>query len=280
MYMQEGKEGYGSIEENIPVFSNRDISDLYNLETDDVKRNILLSINDEMNNLYKEIDDKSNEITDVSQERDQALREKDEAKRDLKEEIANNFTDSLTGCYNENFFKKKYRNKNAESFDPHRDRNKIALVYMDLDGVKSVNDTLGHKEGDKFIKMSASFFVSMFRRKDIIVRLHGDEFIAICRDDKGIDIAALEKRVNEIMKKALENDPPFSCSAGIAVCDDKVHRYIKNDVLVERMDLNLADTEIRADLKMYEIKMAKKNELMTRRKKIANKIISIVLGKK
>jgi diguanylate cyclase (GGDEF)-like protein len=162
--------------------------------------------------------------------------------------------DPLTGCFNQNYFEKKFK---IDNFNPNSDRNKIALVYVDLNDLKSINDTPenlggGHKVGDEYIKRTAELLESNFREDDIIIRLHGDEFLVICRDRKdGINDGELRARVDSIRKLAIDQSPSLSFATGVAVFDDVVRE--------DGLDLGLCDTEIRAEQDMYRCKEAMKS---------------------
>ena len=134
---------------------------------------------------------------------DKVYKEIADAKEKAKEALENSLVDPLTGCFNQNYFEKKFK---IENFNPLYDRNKIALVYIDLNGLKEINDTPedkggGHKVGDQQIKKTAKLLRSRFRGEDIVIRLHGDEFVVICRDRKD--------GINEEKLKISLNSPKF-----------------------------------------------------------------------
>lgn len=68
-----------------------------------------------------------------------------------------------------------------------------ALVYIDLDGFKAVNDTHGHRAGDAVLKAVARTLMSHVRASDVVARLGGDEF-AVVLWNAGIDVAAAKAR--------------------------------------------------------------------------------------
>jgi len=165
----------------------------------------------------------------------------------LKEKIdqieRESFIDSLAGCYNCNYFEKFKR----EHFDPNRDNNRIGLVFVDINNLKTINDTQGHQAGDNLIKNTANFLKSNFRKDDVVIRLGGDEFIVICRnqDNKPNFENILLTKINE----GLINHPNENLAFGVAV-------YNKN-----QDSSNLDQTKDRADIYMYqkkrEMKIAK-----------------------
>jgi diguanylate cyclase (GGDEF)-like protein len=104
-----------------------------------------------------------------------------------------------------------------------REKKGIALLLLDLDGFKKVNDTLGHLVGDKLIKAVAERIMGIMRRTDTLARLGGDEFavvMAVTGDDpkKGIESAA--KKVLASMQRPFlidSNDLYISASVGAAI---------------------------------------------------------------
>lgn len=92
------------------------------------------------------------------------------------------YHDALTGLPNRMFF----MNHLATSLDATRkDGKPLAVVFMDIDNFKNVNDTLGHGIGDKLLKEIAARLMQHIRPGDILVRLGGDEFALLIRDFTG-----------------------------------------------------------------------------------------------
>ena len=85
-------------------------------------------------------------------------------------------TDRLTGLYNRLHFEKSMKEKIA---DAKRSHYHFALLYLDLDKFKAVNDTLGHHVGDLLLQTVAERLQNLHRINDIIARLGGDEFAVI-----------------------------------------------------------------------------------------------------
>ena len=97
-----------------------------------------------------------------------------------------------------------------------------ALVFIDLDGFKKVNDTLGHKAGDELLRMTGARMASCLRREDTVGRFGGDEFVLVL-NEVGDDPAVLgplfdkiRTRVNEVI--LLEGQlAHVGCSMGVAM---------------------------------------------------------------
>lgn len=149
-------------------------------------------------------------------------------------------TDELTGLYNRRGF-----HEAAEmALD---DRVAILLAFVDVDGLKKVNDTMGHAAGDELLLDVAHVLRSCVRHDDIVARLGGDEFCVLMRnpvvDSEGLR-AAFHGRLAEL-NRTLARKYPISASIGILkVIGDKSAELV--DLLAE------------ADRLMYEEKRARK----------------------
>ena len=103
--------------------------------------------------------------------------------------------DVLTGLPNRALLKDQLRTALARA---ERDESGLALMFVDLDNFKSINDSLGHPVGDKLLKAIADRFLSALRQGDTISRIGGDEFIVLLPE-----IADLKDAI-EVAKKLLE----------------------------------------------------------------------------
>ncbi|MDX1631370.1 MAG: EAL domain-containing protein [Thermoanaerobaculia bacterium] len=88
------------------------------------------------------------------------------------------FHDSLTGLPNRAFFRERLEESIEES-DPLPEGPTMALLYIDLDQFKLINDSLGHSMGDRLLQEVASRIRSTLRQEDLICRIAGDEFVAL-----------------------------------------------------------------------------------------------------
>ncbi len=77
-----------------------------------------------------------------------------------------------------------------------RSRKPIALFFVDLDGMKQINDELGHQEGDQALIDAASVLRATFRDSDVIARLGGDEFAVLAHDCSEPGCAAVRERLD------------------------------------------------------------------------------------
>lgn len=113
----------------------------------------------------------------------------------------------------------------------------LAILFIDMDGMKWINDTYGHKEGDRALADTATILRETFRDADIIARIGGDEFVVVVTDADGVADEELLQRLH--YTAALHNDAnpkPYqiSLSAGIVRYDPLNHEAI--ETLIDRAD--------------------------------------------
>jgi diguanylate cyclase (GGDEF)-like protein/PAS domain S-box-containing protein len=154
--------------------------------------------------------------------------------------------DNLTGLYNRRAFTQKINTliEGNEIF-----ANKFALLFMDIDGFKQINDTHGHLYGDALLQQISSRLKRISRASDIICRLGGDEFIIVLNNvnDKETITMVVEKIIDFIRKPYyIDNiNINITTSIGIAVFPDD------SDTLESLLKL--------ADTAMYKAKQNGKN---------------------
>ena len=121
--------------------------------------------------------------------------------------------DSLTGLYNRNYFEEEIHRLESGRFQP------IGLLVCDVDGLKLVNDTLGHDAGDNLLISVARVLQSCFRGDDVVARVGGDEFaILMPRSEEMVtEIACMRIREAVNMYNMQSPDIPLSLSLGFAV---------------------------------------------------------------
>lgn len=101
-------------------------------------------------------------------------------------------TDELTGLCNRRGFTTLVESQLRAAV---RQRKRALLLFADMDGLKRVNDELGHEAGDEALRAIAAVLKSTFRDSDIVARLGGDEFVAFLLDTD--DLATAERRLQE-----------------------------------------------------------------------------------
>ncbi len=124
--------------------------------------------------------------------------------------------DSLTGLYNRRGF---FTHAEHQMKIVSRTKNRLTLVFADVDDLKSINDTRGHGEGDKVLVETATFLKTVFRESDIIARVGGDEFVVLVLENSGTDAASGLVRLSanlDAYNASLNNGAPLSISIGAA----------------------------------------------------------------
>ncbi len=98
-----------------------------------------------------------------------------------------------------------------------------AVLFIDLDNFKTINDTFGHMEGDAVLKRLASCFTHLFRQDDIIARFGGDEFIVYMHNAQSVE--ALLKKADAVTDKVrtirMKNGEEVHCSVGLTIARPK-----------------------------------------------------------
>jgi diguanylate cyclase (GGDEF)-like protein len=128
----------------------------------------------------------------------------------------------------------------------------MQLYFADLDGLKWINDTLGHEEGDKALIEAATVFKETFRASDIIARLGGDEYAVLAVDITEANSEIFTARLQSLIDTQNHQEDRryrLSISVGCAYYDPENPRSI--DELVAS-----------ADKLMYEQKQNKKGLLL------------------
>ncbi len=138
--------------------------------------------------------------------------ENEEREKLMKHQVEH---DPLTGALNRRAFEQI-----LELFE--KDERSFALILVDVDTFKSVNDTYGHAVGDSILKRVADLLTAEFRTVDHVCRIGGDEFAVVMMDvtsDLGYTIEDKIGEINRQLSIAEENIPVVSLSVGAAFTD-------------------------------------------------------------
>jgi diguanylate cyclase (GGDEF)-like protein len=166
----------------------------------------------------------------------------------LMEELhASTLVDDLTGLSNRRGF---FVLAEQQLKFVRRMQNKLIVMYADLDGLKQINDTFGHQEGDRALVQLSQIFRRSFRDSDILARIGGDEFALFAADSACEDIQVLPSRLQKNLEEYnSSNRVPYKLSISIGtVCLD----FVNHSSLDELLN--------RADHAMYENKQGKRHE--------------------
>jgi diguanylate cyclase (GGDEF)-like protein/PAS domain S-box-containing protein len=126
--------------------------------------------------------------------------------------------DSLTGLPNRNLFMDRLQQALSHT---DREKQQVALIYLDMDGFKQVNDTYGHATGDEWLQAVALLLKGCIRQVDTVARLCGDEFAMILVNANGIESVqrVLNKIIDSFNQSTLFGDLYMkgSCSIGVSI---------------------------------------------------------------
>lgn len=172
------------------------------------------------------VSDQRQEMTDTSVAHAAELKQRDAAATTMR---MLSLTDVLTGLYNRRgfFLQAEHSYKLAR-----RQRAPSAVIFADIDGLKGVNDRLGHDAGDRLIQDAALVFRQSFRNADVVARLGGDEFVAFTLDDEQPD-AILARLQANLQAFNLMQERPYTVaiSAGVVRCDASSKQTLSQYVL-------------------------------------------------
>ncbi len=136
--------------------------------------------------------------------------------------------DPLTGLPNRTHF-----NQTLDTVFLNRGDSRFALLFIDLDGFKLINDAMGHDAGDTALKAAASRLRHSLAADDFIARLGGDEFVAIIRNVADADVVLIiANRILESVSQPMELlGKPASMGASIGVAMVPQHGTVASEVL-------------------------------------------------
>jgi len=123
--------------------------------------------------------------------------------------------DSLTGLYNRNFFEEEMKRYSDWRSSP------VGILVCDVDGLKFINDTLGHQSGDQILICTADILRQIFRSSDIVARIGGDEFAVLLLETNSEIVEKILQRLRQAVQDYNSRYPelPLSLSLGHAVSD-------------------------------------------------------------
>jgi diguanylate cyclase (GGDEF)-like protein/PAS domain S-box-containing protein len=159
-------------------------------------------------------------------------------KRAEEEQRVLSITDSLTGLLN----RRGFYNLSPQQFRmADREKRGMLLLFADIDNLKRINDTLGHREGDNAIIESATQLKNTFRGSDIIARLDGDEFAVLMieralTDGEDEIISRLKENLRTIN---LQENRRYELSLSIGMARYDYRHPCSLDELLARADLDM-----------------------------------------
>lgn len=144
-----------------------------------------------------------------------AVRERQEREREALRTVA--LSDPLTGIANRRLLQSR---ADYEIARHTRARQKFALVMLDLDGFKLLNDRFGHAAGDELLCDVAAGLAQAMRAQDTVARIGGDEFCVLAPETDHPHTLPLARRIAETVAEASAGIEMLRASVGIAVFPD------------------------------------------------------------
>ena len=157
-------------------------------------------------------------------------------------------TDPLTGAPNRRYFMDRME---SECVRARRHRRPLAVLMLDLDFFKIINDSFGHAYGDKVLRHTVETCLSLLRQNDVVGRIGGEEFALLLPEtgeEGALEVAErLRARISEIRIPIHEQDqlsaaPAFSCSIGVALYS---HNDSSHEAFLSRADAALYQAKAR-----------------------------------
>jgi diguanylate cyclase (GGDEF)-like protein/PAS domain S-box-containing protein len=162
------------------------------------------------------------QVTDISEHKSNADALEREARYDV-----------LTGLATRKLFLEALE---RELLAARRRTTTLAVLFIDLDHFKHVNDTLGHSAGDELLTAAAKRLKSVLRASDLACRFGGDEFVVLCPDlADPADVASVAERVRAVLEQPFrirDTDLFLGASIGIAIADESS----ASDLLLSQAD--------------------------------------------
>jgi diguanylate cyclase (GGDEF)-like protein len=150
--------------------------------------------------------------------------------------------DGLTGLHNRRFFDERLR---AELMFATRHRSPLALLLVDIDHFKRVNDERGHPVGDLVLREIAARMRSALRGEDVLSRYGGEEFAVLCRNTDASQALALAERVRAVIAEpiALPEGAPLRVTASVGLAIAPGPGLSDDDGLVRAADAALYEAK-------------------------------------
>jgi diguanylate cyclase (GGDEF)-like protein len=166
----------------------------------------------------------------------------------LQAELGNlALTDELTGLCNRRGFMAIAERQLKIG---HRTGRGILLFFMDIDGMKQINDSFGHGEGDRALKRMAKALKMTFRDSDVIARLGGDEFAVLAIEASDNSESAIRARLSEDLRSVSAGESRYTLNLSLGAVRINICS-----------NASIGEWMVRADQAMYEQKRRRLSRL-------------------
>ena len=171
------------------------------------------------------------------------------------------FTDQLTGLPNRHWFYQNLQKVVKRAGEQHES---VAILLLDFDDFKSINDEFGHFVGDLYLKKVTERIQACLRKEDTISRLGGDEFTIVLENVAEAYLSQLAEQILEEMKKPislLDKKIVMSLSIGICIQTDRIH---DGETLIRQADIAMYSAKEKGK-NNYQFFSEELNEKVTRK---------------
>ncbi|OWV85078.1 EAL domain-containing protein [Rhizobium sp. R693] len=134
------------------------------------------------------------------------------------------------------------------TLDGRSERQKFAILHIDLDRFKEINDTLGHAAGDAMLIHASRVLSRNLRGDDLVARIGGDEFVILAHNASDADMSALAGRIIEQMRQPIDFEG-FACRCGVSI----------GIALANGVHVDARKVLINADIALYRAKSQGRN---------------------
>ena len=145
------------------------------------------------------------------------------------------YKDQLTNLYNRRFFEEELKRLDTKRQLP------ISVIMADVNGLKIVNDSYGHKKGDELLKRTARILKDSVRDEDILTRQGGDEFAILLPQTEKDKAKKLIRRIKNETAKTNKETVPVSIALGVAT-KEKIEQNIEN--ILKKADDNMYQNKL------------------------------------
>ena len=145
------------------------------------------------------------------------------------------FHDELTGLYNRTFLSRKLERLDTESQLP------VSIIMVDINGLKIINNTYGHEKGDRVLKKAAEILKNTIRKKDLLVRYGGDEFVILLPRTSNETAHDIYERIEQKCQKTSEDEFPVTIGLGVAT-KTKPEEKLKD--ILQQADENMLQNKL------------------------------------
>lgn len=132
--------------------------------------------------------------------------------------------DSLTGLYNRAYFEEELIRVDNSRFLP------LSIICFDLNGLKIVNDTMGHKAGDELLVAAARVIRKPFRSNDMVARVGGDEFVVVLPNTDEAAVQSVIRRIREAIDEHNSNNPKILISVAMGWATRHTNNVTLNEI--------------------------------------------------